>query len=504
MEPLTDLGRALARLRTLYGLSIGECAARIGVTVEQLAAIESGQIDLTGLEGIARLYDLDEDGLREGMIRPVEGVAGATIFLLQGAYQDFDARALDVLDRAMCMARAMTALNAASDEGRERLRRRLQFVPTAPAGPNPADAARQGYKLARMVRARMKLGGEPIEDIRALLEDQLGIAVVVDDLIGLDLRAASVLDVHRAAATAVLASRDPDRQNNPVLTRVYLAHELCHILFDPGSPGSVRIALDGSAKDGRASSEVKANRARLTESRAKGFAAELLIPLAGVSLLLGAPAKAPVPSLERARDMVLRVREHFGTSWEIAARHLENLSFFQEEIARVLLDDTQRPPPARHSTSLPAAAAIPVLLAQMLTTGEVSDETTMFQDPLRHVREARHAAEAAIDAGNAEAIAAASDAVERGRELEAAHLLVEHFDDLFHAGEFAAARSALARLDPHRFPRRVLTGVLMVTRHAREQLGNARVDFLARVQSALADTWRISSEDIAEIVGRLG
>lgn len=481
-------------MRTLYGLSIGECAARIGVTVEQLAAIESGQIDLTGLEGIARLYDLDQDGLREGMIRPVEGVAGATIFLLQGAYQDFDARALDVLDRAMRAARSMTALAASSDEGRQRLRRRLQFVPTAPTGPKRADAARQGHKLARMVRTRMHLGGEPIEDIRGLLQDQLGIAVVMDDLVGLDLRAASILDVRRAAAAIVLASRHRDLETNPVLARVYLAHELCHILFDPGSPGSVRIALD-ALLDSHGSS--------LLESRAKGFAAELLIPLAGVNQLLDAPV-APEPSLDRARAMVARAREHFGTPWEIAARHLGNLGVIREELTLDLLKEELRVPASwlptrfRLPDQMPATRAAPELAA-----GDVSDSAAASHDPPRYVREARQAAEAAIDALNADVIAAASDAVERKRDIEAVNLLVEHFDDLFHAGEFEAAGSVLTQLAPQRFPPEVLTGVLMVTRHARDELGQARVDFFARVESALADTWRLSPEVIAAIARRL-
>ena len=504
MEPLADLGGVLARLRHLYGLPLEEYAARLGVEVERLAAMERGAIAPADVASIARLYELDEDGLREGMVRPLPGLAGATVFLLQGAYQDFDARALQPLERAMGAARSLTALSASSDEGRERLRRRLQFVPTAPAGPMPVDAAQQGHKLARMVRGRMKLDGEPVGDMRALLEEQLGIAVVVDDLAGQDLRAASIVDLNRAAAAAVLGSRHPDIETNPLLARVYLAHELCHILFDPGAPGSVRLALDGPL-DGRSSTGDKLDRNALLESRAKGFAAELLIPLAGLRLLLGAPAKVPVSSMERARAMVAAVREHFGTPWEIATYHLQNLGFIQRELSvkdRRAAEATRVA--VRHQTSLPEAAAMPVLLAQMLATGEISDAAAISQDPLRHVREARQATEASIEARNEEAIAAASDAVERGREIEAAHLLAEHFDDLFHAGEFAAARSTLVKLDPHRFPRRVLTGVLMVTRHAREQLGHSRVEFLARVQSALAETWRIAPEDIAEIVGRLG
>lgn len=376
MNQLADLGRVLALLRELHGFSRGECAARIGVTVERLVATEQGEFEPGDLGRIARLYALDEDELREGMLRPVEGVEGATIFLLQGAYPDFDARDLGVLERAMRAARSMTALAASSDEGRERLRQRLQFVPTSPAGPRPADAARQGHKLARLVRARLGLGAEPIEDIRVLLEEQLGIAVVVDRVVSQDLRATSIIDMHRAAAAAVIAHHHPDIEQNPLLARVYLAHELAHILFDPGAPGVVRLALDAARLDG-ASLGAASNLDGLLESRAKGFAAELLIPLEGVTALLGAPG-VPESSLARARQMVAQVREHFGTPWDIAAYHLGNLGFIQKELPLGLRTDKQGFSGAQPVTSLPEVAATPVLLARMLAT----KRRRIFQVPM--------------------------------------------------------------------------------------------------------------------------
>ena len=60
------------------------------------------------------------------------------------------------------------------------------------------------------------------------------------------------------------------RRTNAVLARVYLAHELCHVLFDP-SDGGLHIVLDvGSDRDVQAA-----------EQRARAFAAELLLPLPG-------------------------------------------------------------------------------------------------------------------------------------------------------------------------------------------------------------------------------
>jgi hypothetical protein len=74
----------------------------------------------------------------------------------------------------------------------------------------------------------------------------------------------------------------------------------------------------------------------------------------------------------------------------------------------------------------------------------------------------------------------ALDAVAHQRMIEAVDLLVEYLDDLFLAGEFGVACEVLDLMDPHRLPPKVLTGVLMVSGHARDKLGAARERFVAR------------------------
>lgn len=102
-----------------------------------------------------------------------------------------------------------------------------------------------------------------------------------------------------------------------------------------------------------------------------------------------------------------------------------------------------------------------------------------------------------------ERLAVALRDLELGREIEAIDLLVEHFDDLFLAGEFGAARHALSKLDPQILVPKVLTGVLMVTAHARNELGEARTEFLGRVQAALKEKWNLSPEEIDSVLRRL-
>ncbi len=504
MAQLVDLGRALAQLRSILGLSIDECAARIEITPSLLIAAERGDIDQTALQGIARLFALDEDELRAGMVMPTDG---ATVFLLHGAYTEFDARDLGVLGRAMRMARLATAL--ADDDG-DSLQRRLQFVPVAPAGPWPADAARQGYKLARQVRAKLGLGGEPIDDMADLLAQQLGIVVIVDTLESTDLRAASILDAHRAAAAALLAARDLHSDDNPTLARVYLAHELCHLLFDPGSPGTVRLVLDNNPGGGRSKLAGPSSIA-LLESRAKGFAAEFLIPLEGLKTLLGDPVSSEL-SLSETREMVAEVRHHFSTPWEIAVNHLENLGFIPRGYRLDLFSNKPPSRPARHSTQLSAAGALPRHISELLVRSTVilgdpadtlSATAEVPHDPPPYFGDARTAARRTLTKLGTDAIESALRAIQGGREIDAVDILVEHLDDLFLAGEFEAAQDLLTRLDPQLLPPKVLTGVLMVCSHARDELGDARTRFFSLVETALTETWHLSSEQISAISRRL-
>lgn len=498
MDRVAELGKALAQLRLLQSLSIEACASRVGSTVDAVMAAERGDIDPTVLENLARLHHLDAESLRGGVVLPLDAGEGASVFLLRGACPALDARDLGVLGRAMRAGRTMTALSARNDNG-EPLRRRMQFTPVGPQGPRPKDAARQGHKLARKVRAELQLGGSPLGEMRSFFEERLGIAVVVDALVSDDLRAASILDMNRAAAAIVLASSHPDRERNPALARVYLAHELGHILFDPGTPHTIRLALDGRAMLGE-------NPIDLLESRAKGFAAEFLIPLGGLCALFGEPFVS-VTTLGEAREMVAMTRDRFGTPTEIAARHLGNLGFIREELILDLLDS---PPPlsVQVETTLPAPGAMPCFLEALLAASpevalpDIDPSLAEASTAPSFTGEARVAAARAVDDLSMRTLDGALEALSEGRELAAGDALVEHFDDLFLAGEFDAARRLLVRLDPERLPPKVLSSVLMVSKHAKTELGEARTEFFERARSALSQKWQLAPERVEAICRR--
>jgi hypothetical protein len=70
--------------------------------------------------------------------------------------------------------------------------------------------------------------------------------------------------------------------------------------------------------------------------------------------------------------------------------------------------------------------------------------------------------------------------------IEASDALALRFDDLLLAGEFEGARRALGDLDPDAFGMASISVVLMVTKAAKEELGDARTEFADRARAVLS------------------
>jgi hypothetical protein len=162
----------------------------------------------------------------------------------------------------------------------------------------------------------------------------------------------------------VISARELQRINNPLVTRVHLTHELCHLLFDP-SPGGVQVVVDISAD----------RRALAAEQRARAFAAEMLLPLPGLVRLLGDPRG--VSETGTAVELVTKARSRFGTPHEITANHLCNRGFIDLGL-RDWLEATTTPfagvPPV---TKLPVDGAPSLLVSDFVeranTDGTITD-----------------------------------------------------------------------------------------------------------------------------------
>ncbi len=352
------------------GWTVDHLATAADLPVERVRRLlhEDAPVSSLQLDQISEALGLDPRALREG--RTVQAQR-PSVFLRHGpvAWQDFYEGDRDHLDAALDGARAWCALLRALHHT-DGLRTRGSFTPVEVRGPEPRDAARQGYDLAARVRRDANLGEGPLGDVRALLEDHFAVAVAVAPLQTRS-PAQGVLDADRVAAAVVLNAGDEERTRNPLLDRVHLAHELCHLLFDPTEPGRLHLVIEEAppprSKRSALAREVTQMLGRgsvaLEEARARGFAAEFLLPEGGLRDALGPPRKEADDA--RAHALVQKARMHFATPWEIAAWHLANRDYIAHKLVSKLLYVGPEGRPL-HETTLPNPGGPPISLAQAI------------------------------------------------------------------------------------------------------------------------------------------
>ena len=297
----------------------------------------------TELFEVARALSLDPVALLRGQER---FRVVPSVFLRHAGHQDFDDRDHAVLDDALTAGQALAGLRARLGQPEAALQAGV-FAPSSAMADHGVAPAHDGYRLARRVRAWVGDTSGPIGDLCVLLEERFGIAVLVRDLATARGTAASV----RAgdAAAIVLNARDPHRRSNALLGRVHLAHELCHLLFDPSDGGlSIVVDLDGD------------KRTHAAEQRARAFAAEFLLPLPGLVALLGDPRG--VSALDMAIALVARARSQFGTPHEIAVNHLCNLGFIDHRLREHVAAETSTFAGLAPTMSLPDVGRVSLLV----------------------------------------------------------------------------------------------------------------------------------------------
>jgi Zn-dependent peptidase ImmA (M78 family) len=329
-----QIGAAIASERTRQGLRPNE----LGVAAEVVEALETGKpgVTTTQLEAIAHALQVDEVALRAGEIKPRPV---PSVFLRhRSVHQDFAAKDLPVLDAALEHARSRNVLASLVGDPPGIFPRR-QVEARGVASDVANAAARQGYQLARELRRLLGNEADALGDLRELAENACGVTVLVRQLstIGSSALAIKAGDAAAIVLVPVGSAREP-------FARVWIAHELGHILYDLEDAG-VHVVVDFDGE----------RHAQLAEQRARAFAAELLLPEAGLRKLIGPPAGATGESA--ARKLVALARDAYGATWQVTANHLANLGF----VAIELRDWLERQPPLPLSrswtTSLAAVGA---------------------------------------------------------------------------------------------------------------------------------------------------
>lgn len=348
-----EIGAAIAAERARQGLRVGE----LGVDASVVEAIEAGRpgITTTQLERIANALQVDAIALRDGAIKPRPT---PSVYLRhRSVHQDFSSADAAVLDLALEQARSRNALAllVGDDPG---IFPGRGFAPRSVAADAPNAAAHQGYQLARELRRAFGNEADALADLRDLAESTCGVTVLVRRLatIGSSAFAVKADDAAAVVLAPVTYLREP-------IARVWIAHELCHVLFDVDT-GEVHIVVDFDGE----------RHVQQAEQRARAFAAELLLPRAGLQKLIGAPAA--VSGEAGARKLVAMARDTFGSTWQVAANHLCNLGFIAPEL-RDWLERQPPPAPSRPwTTSLPAVDAPSVQVAALTKRAYDADHLT--------------------------------------------------------------------------------------------------------------------------------
>lgn len=308
---LKKIGTVVRDVRMHRGFRPRDLAEDAGVPLATLTALEAGKpgASTADVTQLAQALQLDPIALLKGvrLERP-----SLTVYLRHaGLLQDFVAEDLPVAEGALEQGRSLVTATALVHREPGLFQKQTFRVSAAP---NRA-AAQAGHRLAREVRRALQRPIEPIGDLRQLAEEALGIAVVVRTL-----RTARVTALGLKAGTAAAIVLSAGLRHSARSTvRGFIAHELGHVLFDP-SNREVYVALDFEDGD---------RRSLTAEQRARGFAAELLLPDAGLLALLG--PKRAIRGNDEALRMVAQARDHFGSTWPMTANHLCNLGYVDAE-----------------------------------------------------------------------------------------------------------------------------------------------------------------------------
>jgi hypothetical protein len=160
--------------------------------------------------------------------------------------------------------------------------------------------------------------------VRSLLEERFDVAVCAAALRTRSVMAVTVKERVRGGASVVMNTGFVNYRKRPLVGRVNLAHELAHVLFDAENDEVNMIVVDRvDPRDAHGGTAI--------EQRARAFAAELLIPVLGLSSRFGEPAGITEPSVADA--LVDDARGLFLTPAEITVNHLVNRGYIADDEA---------------------------------------------------------------------------------------------------------------------------------------------------------------------------
>jgi len=336
----TTLGRRLREARDNRRLTQDQAAQAVGLSRTALVHIESGKRSLSTLElaELAKLYHRSvADFFVEGEIDPQQEEDPLPIIhrLLPELVRDPQVSC----QVSRCVELCSIGADLETTLGIEEPRNLPVYETKGPA--RPAEAIRQGERVAEAERRRLGLGYGPIADMADLLCAQ---GIWTSGIRGLPNELSGIFFRHSSCGLVILVNDDHLRCRK----RFSYAHEYAHVLLDRKSTSTLVSS--------------KENAQEFIERRSNAFAAAFLLPAEGIRWFLdllekGRPSRRyrvtstsvgdePVEAEERLapgsqqityQDVVALAR-HFDVSYPVAVHRLSDLAFINNEEKARLLD----------------------------------------------------------------------------------------------------------------------------------------------------------------------
>jgi len=259
-----ELGKRLRAAREAGGLKQEQVAKHLGVSRPTVTQMELGKRPVTSLEldKLAFLFGRDIREFLADEFRAEDTLV--TLFRNTSMVSDQESL-LGAVRTCMALAREITNLERLLEIERE-----TASVPSysLPAPRSRWEAIQQGQETSGKERRRLGLGLTSLPDVAEILESngvRTAQASLSDDISGLTLAEPEL-------GALVVANR----AHHVLRRRFSYAHEYCHVLLDRDRKGWISRA---------------GNRDDLLEVRANAFAAEFLMPEAGVRRFIHGQAK---------------------------------------------------------------------------------------------------------------------------------------------------------------------------------------------------------------------
>ncbi|HVZ86650.1 MAG TPA: XRE family transcriptional regulator [Polyangia bacterium] len=254
----------LKEVREGLGYRSLETVARLArISTDRMCAIEGGAPpSVYEVEELGRVYGIEPDILSDVPITLSPG-DGVEVLTLRQEFRDVSDIVRTRIVAAANAARDLTSLRKILGRGdirNEFNRQRLVLKPPLKSDPPYL----RGSKLAAEFRSKLRMGTDPVPSVRDLVLKQFpALTILYCDLSDEGPAGLSFVDAIRGP-TIVLNL--VGKNQNPVVRRFSLAHELCHMLVDwKGEPLAI---ISGYLSDNGLE----------IEQRANSFAVRLLCP----------------------------------------------------------------------------------------------------------------------------------------------------------------------------------------------------------------------------------